>query len=162
MRELVEQGGVKCTYRSFPAIGHAMHAQDPELFASALVEMGEEHLIGRAELALGGNSLRGTLPCRARLRSLDHCGAIGFFLGKTQSAQLRRLGVTGGALGLDNLFDECRALVCNFEMALRFFARVHAVSGRFRRVAHASFPFMDKRDRQRCCRSPTRYVLKQP
>jgi pimeloyl-ACP methyl ester carboxylesterase len=38
VRELLEQAGVKCTYRSFPTMGHAMHAQDPELFASTLVE----------------------------------------------------------------------------------------------------------------------------
>lgn len=38
VRELLERAGVKCTYRSFPTMGHAMHGQDPELFASTLLE----------------------------------------------------------------------------------------------------------------------------
>jgi len=38
VRELLEQAGVPCTYKSFPTMGHAMHAQDPELFATTLAE----------------------------------------------------------------------------------------------------------------------------
>ena len=37
-RELLEQAGAKCTYRSFPTMGHSMHGQDPELFATTLIE----------------------------------------------------------------------------------------------------------------------------
>ncbi|EJZ07317.1 alpha/beta fold hydrolase [Mycolicibacterium vaccae] len=36
--ELVENSGAPLTYRSFPMMGHSMHAQDPALFAGTLVD----------------------------------------------------------------------------------------------------------------------------
>lgn len=36
--ELVEQAGQPVTYRSFPEMGHAMHRQDPQLFADTVNE----------------------------------------------------------------------------------------------------------------------------
>jgi pimeloyl-ACP methyl ester carboxylesterase len=38
VRELVEAAGRPFDYRSFPAMGHALHAQDPALFAETLTE----------------------------------------------------------------------------------------------------------------------------
>ena len=38
VRELVEATGQPIEYRSFPTMGHAMHDQDPALFASTLTE----------------------------------------------------------------------------------------------------------------------------
>jgi pimeloyl-ACP methyl ester carboxylesterase len=38
VRELVEGAGQPFEYRSFPQMGHAMHAQDPALFAKTLSE----------------------------------------------------------------------------------------------------------------------------
>jgi hypothetical protein len=38
VRELVEGAGQLFDYRSFPQMGHAMHAQDPQLFATTLTE----------------------------------------------------------------------------------------------------------------------------
>jgi hypothetical protein len=38
VRELVEAAGQPFDYRSFPQMGHAMHAQDPPLFATTLTE----------------------------------------------------------------------------------------------------------------------------
>jgi pimeloyl-ACP methyl ester carboxylesterase len=38
VRELVEAAGQPFDYRSFPQMGHAMHAQDPQLFAATLSE----------------------------------------------------------------------------------------------------------------------------
>jgi pimeloyl-ACP methyl ester carboxylesterase len=38
VRELVEAAGQPFEYRSFPQMGHAMHAQDPALFAKTLTE----------------------------------------------------------------------------------------------------------------------------
>ncbi len=38
VRELVEGAGQPFDYRSFPQMGHAMHAQDPQLFAATLTE----------------------------------------------------------------------------------------------------------------------------
>ena len=35
-RELVEDAGQPFDYRSFPQMGHAMHSQDPALFATML------------------------------------------------------------------------------------------------------------------------------
>jgi pimeloyl-ACP methyl ester carboxylesterase len=37
VRQLVESAGQKAEYRSFPGMGHAMHSQDPKLFAETLV-----------------------------------------------------------------------------------------------------------------------------
>jgi pimeloyl-ACP methyl ester carboxylesterase len=37
-RQLIEAAGQKVEYRSFPTMGHAMHSQDPKLFAATLVE----------------------------------------------------------------------------------------------------------------------------
>jgi pimeloyl-ACP methyl ester carboxylesterase len=37
-RQLIEAAGQKVEYRSFPQMGHAMHQQDPKLFAATLVE----------------------------------------------------------------------------------------------------------------------------
>ena len=37
-RDLITQAGQTCKYRSFPEMGHAMHAEDPELFARTLTE----------------------------------------------------------------------------------------------------------------------------
>jgi pimeloyl-ACP methyl ester carboxylesterase len=36
--ELIAASGQPCEYRSFPAIGHSMHRQDPSLYASTLLE----------------------------------------------------------------------------------------------------------------------------
>jgi pimeloyl-ACP methyl ester carboxylesterase len=36
--ELVRSAGQRIDYRSFPTMGHYMHAQDPQLFAQTLVE----------------------------------------------------------------------------------------------------------------------------
>jgi hypothetical protein len=38
VREFVAASGQKIDYRSFPSMGHAMHAQDPKLFATTLLE----------------------------------------------------------------------------------------------------------------------------
>jgi pimeloyl-ACP methyl ester carboxylesterase len=38
VRELVEGAGQPFDYRSFPQMGHAMHSQDPALFATTLTE----------------------------------------------------------------------------------------------------------------------------
>lgn len=38
VRALVEEAGQPFDYRSFPQMGHAMHAQDPQLFADTLSE----------------------------------------------------------------------------------------------------------------------------
>jgi pimeloyl-ACP methyl ester carboxylesterase len=38
IRQLVEGAGQTVEYRSFPTMGHAMHAQDPKLFTDTLVE----------------------------------------------------------------------------------------------------------------------------
>jgi pimeloyl-ACP methyl ester carboxylesterase len=38
VRELIEATGQRCDYRSFPSMGHVMHLQDPELFASVLTK----------------------------------------------------------------------------------------------------------------------------
>jgi hypothetical protein len=38
VRELVEAAGQPFDYRSFPQMGHAMHSQDPQLFADTLSE----------------------------------------------------------------------------------------------------------------------------
>jgi pimeloyl-ACP methyl ester carboxylesterase len=37
-RALIAAAGQKVEYRSFPTMGHAMHSQDPKLFAATLVE----------------------------------------------------------------------------------------------------------------------------
>jgi pimeloyl-ACP methyl ester carboxylesterase len=37
-RTLIEAAGQKVVYRSFPSMGHAMHMQDPKLFAETLVQ----------------------------------------------------------------------------------------------------------------------------
>jgi len=37
-RQLIEAAGQTVEYRSFPTMGHAMHQQDPKLFAATLVE----------------------------------------------------------------------------------------------------------------------------
>jgi hypothetical protein len=37
-RELIEAAGQPVDYRSFPKMGHAMHGQDPKLFAAILVD----------------------------------------------------------------------------------------------------------------------------
>ena len=37
-RALIEDAGQKVEYRSFPGMGHAMHQQDPKLFAATLIE----------------------------------------------------------------------------------------------------------------------------
>jgi pimeloyl-ACP methyl ester carboxylesterase len=37
-RELIEGAGQRCDYRSFPAMGHSMHGQDPALFTATLAE----------------------------------------------------------------------------------------------------------------------------
>ena len=36
VRELIEAAGQPFDYHSFPAMGHAMHSQDPKLFADTL------------------------------------------------------------------------------------------------------------------------------
>jgi pimeloyl-ACP methyl ester carboxylesterase len=36
--QLIEAAGQPVDYRSFPAMGHSMHGQDPALFASTLLE----------------------------------------------------------------------------------------------------------------------------
>jgi pimeloyl-ACP methyl ester carboxylesterase len=41
-RALIEGAGQTVAYRSFPNIGHAMHQQDPKLFAATLVEWTEK------------------------------------------------------------------------------------------------------------------------
>jgi pimeloyl-ACP methyl ester carboxylesterase len=38
VRELVEEAGQKLDYRSFPAMGHSMHGQDPKLFVETLLD----------------------------------------------------------------------------------------------------------------------------
>jgi pimeloyl-ACP methyl ester carboxylesterase len=38
VRELIEEAGQPIEYKSFPAMGHAMHSQDPALFASTLID----------------------------------------------------------------------------------------------------------------------------
>ena len=38
VRELVAKAGQKLDYRSFPAMGHSMHGQDPKLFVETLVD----------------------------------------------------------------------------------------------------------------------------
>jgi pimeloyl-ACP methyl ester carboxylesterase len=38
VRELVEAAGQTFTYLSFPAMGHSMHGQDPDLFATTLTD----------------------------------------------------------------------------------------------------------------------------
>jgi hypothetical protein len=38
VRQLIAAAGQKVEYRSFPTMGHAMHSQDPKLFAETLVE----------------------------------------------------------------------------------------------------------------------------
>ncbi|MGE3074248.1 MAG: alpha/beta fold hydrolase [Dehalococcoidia bacterium] len=38
VRSLVEGGGAAFTYKSFPQMGHAMHSQDPKLFAETVIE----------------------------------------------------------------------------------------------------------------------------
>jgi hypothetical protein len=38
VRELIEESGQPCDYRSFPTMGHSMHGQDPSLYASTLLE----------------------------------------------------------------------------------------------------------------------------
>ena len=38
VRELIEGGGQRFDYRSFPQMGHAMHTIDPALFAATLTE----------------------------------------------------------------------------------------------------------------------------
>ena len=38
VRALIEGAGQTVEYRSFPQMGHAMHQQDPKLFAATLVE----------------------------------------------------------------------------------------------------------------------------
>jgi pimeloyl-ACP methyl ester carboxylesterase len=38
VRQLIEAAGQKVEYHSFPKMGHAMHQQDPKLFAATLVE----------------------------------------------------------------------------------------------------------------------------
>jgi pimeloyl-ACP methyl ester carboxylesterase len=42
VRELVSAAGQRIDYQSFPAMGHAMHAQDPKLFADTLIEWGTQ------------------------------------------------------------------------------------------------------------------------
>jgi hypothetical protein len=42
VRQLVEGAGQPIEYRSFPTMGHAMHAQDPKLFTDTLVEWAEK------------------------------------------------------------------------------------------------------------------------
>jgi hypothetical protein len=38
VRELVGAAGQRIDYKSFPAMGHSMHGQDPKLFRDTLVE----------------------------------------------------------------------------------------------------------------------------
>lgn len=38
VRELIEAAGQHCDYRSFPAIGHFMHVEDPPLYAKTLTD----------------------------------------------------------------------------------------------------------------------------
>jgi pimeloyl-ACP methyl ester carboxylesterase len=38
VRELIEATGQKMEFQSFPTMGHSMHGQDPQLFASTLVD----------------------------------------------------------------------------------------------------------------------------
>jgi pimeloyl-ACP methyl ester carboxylesterase len=38
VRQLVTEAGQSCEYRSFPQMGHAMHSQDPELFARTVID----------------------------------------------------------------------------------------------------------------------------
>ena len=38
VRELLREAGVAVTYREFPAVGHAMHSLEPDLYVDTLVE----------------------------------------------------------------------------------------------------------------------------
>jgi pimeloyl-ACP methyl ester carboxylesterase len=48
-RELIEAAGQQVEYRSFPAMGHAMHQQDPQLFAATVIEWAA--LLARKQVA---------------------------------------------------------------------------------------------------------------
>jgi pimeloyl-ACP methyl ester carboxylesterase len=47
-RQLIESAGQKVEYRSFPQMGHAMHQQDPKLFAATVIEWADSLLAQRA------------------------------------------------------------------------------------------------------------------
>jgi pimeloyl-ACP methyl ester carboxylesterase len=38
VRDLIAEAGQSVEYQSFPKMGHSMHGQDPELFATVLTE----------------------------------------------------------------------------------------------------------------------------
>ena len=42
VRALIEAAGQKVEYRSFPQMGHAMHQQDPKLFAETVIEWADK------------------------------------------------------------------------------------------------------------------------
>jgi pimeloyl-ACP methyl ester carboxylesterase len=44
----IESAGQKVEYRSFPQMGHAMHQQDPKLFAATVIEWADSLLAQRA------------------------------------------------------------------------------------------------------------------
>jgi pimeloyl-ACP methyl ester carboxylesterase len=44
---ILEAAGVHCQYQSFPQMGHAMHAQDPNLFATVLTKWANEVVLLR-------------------------------------------------------------------------------------------------------------------